>query len=228
MIAKKSKNADLEKKRFAFLQIGFVVAGALVLSAFQFGNPKFATIDQNSHDNGPIITNPELPDMEIIYQAKPKPKQTFSPIVEEVKEVKKVVKTSDGQVNDDLIKELDIFDDGTGDKDGEIVFTDPTKPFIVVEEWPEFPGGDAKMQQFINENFEVPHYAEHATGTIYVRFVVAKDGTITNASILKGIQKEYDKAALAVVSKMPKWKPGKQAGKNVNVQYEIPIKIIGG
>ena len=97
--------------------------------------------------------------------------------------------------------------------------------YTVVEVMPEFPGGFAAMHKWIGDNIDLPHYVESLNGTVYVRFVVGKDGQISKVTLTKGIHHDYDKASLAVVQKMPKWTPGEQAGKKVNVRYNIPIRF---
>ena len=91
---------------------------------------------------------------------------------------------------------------------------------------PEFPGGINAMNRWISENIDLPHYAENLSGTIYVEFVVDKKGEITKVKLSNNLHQDYDNACLAVVSKMPKWTPGEQAGKNVNVRYHLPIKFV--
>ena len=62
-------------------------------------------------------------------------------------------------------------------------------------------------------------------GKVYVTFVVGKDGSVSNATIARGVDASLDKEALRVVSTLPKWKPGKQRGKPVNVSYTVPINF---
>jgi TonB family protein len=97
--------------------------------------------------------------------------------------------------------------------------------FMVVEQMPEFPGGQAKLQAFLAENITFPETAKESgiQGTVYVTFIVRKDGRISGAKILRGIGGGCDEEALRVVKKMPRWKPGTQSGKNIDVQFNIPI-----
>lgn len=97
--------------------------------------------------------------------------------------------------------------------------------FMVVEQMPEFPGGQEKMQAFLSENIKYPKSAKESgiQGTVYVTFVVRKDGRISGAEILRGIGGGCDEEALRVVNKMPRWKPATQRGSNVDVQFNLPI-----
>lgn len=100
--------------------------------------------------------------------------------------------------------------------------------FFIVEEMPEFPGGDQALRKFIANNVNYPEVAQRngTQGKVYVTFVVAKDGAIVNCKIARGVGSSLDKEALRVVSSLPKWTPGKQKGKAVNVSYTVPINFI--
>lgn len=99
--------------------------------------------------------------------------------------------------------------------------------FRVVEVMPEFPGGTDKLMEFIRNNIKYPKEAlkEGAEGTSFVSFVVMKDGSIEEVKILRGFNEACDAEAVRVVSSMPKWDPGKQRGKPVNVEFNLPIKF---
>ena len=97
--------------------------------------------------------------------------------------------------------------------------------YRVTEVMPEYPGGPNEMMKYLQENIKYPQSAKDnkIEGRVFVTFVVEKDGSITNATVLRGIDKECDAEALRVVSSMPKWNPGQQDGKNVRTQFTIPI-----
>lgn len=99
------------------------------------------------------------------------------------------------------------------------------KPFDRVEVMPQFPGGEAEMNKFIQKNLQYPIVALESgiSGRVTLRFVVAKDGSIQNVIVARGIDAACDKEALRVVKSMPKWIPGKQNGTNVAVNFTIPI-----
>ncbi|NVO18518.1 MAG: energy transducer TonB [Bacteroidetes bacterium] len=99
------------------------------------------------------------------------------------------------------------------------------KPFTVVEEMPAFPGGETKMLQFLRENIRYPEQAREnsISGTVYVSFVVGKNGNISDIKILRGIGGGCDEEAYRVVKSMPAWIPGKQNGKAVPTQFNMPI-----
>lgn len=97
--------------------------------------------------------------------------------------------------------------------------------FFVVEQMPEFPGGENAMYKYLVDNLKYPEQAkkEKITGKVIVSFVVEKDGRITNAKVTKDIGGGCGDEALRVVNKMPRWKPGKQKGKPVRVQFSLPF-----
>lgn len=97
-----------------------------------------------------------------------------------------------------------------------------------VEVKPEFPGGMPALVKYLQENIKYPSaaLAEKAQGKAFVRFVVEKDGSITNTEIIKSSGNIYlDNEALRVASNMPKWKPGMQHGKPVRVFFMLPVSF---
>ncbi|WP_080054114.1 M56 family metallopeptidase [Spirosoma aerolatum] len=99
--------------------------------------------------------------------------------------------------------------------------------FTVVEQHPEFPGGMAKLGEYLSENLKYPEAAIKAKvqGKVFVNFVVTTKGEITDVKILRGIGHGADEEAIRVVEQMPNWIPARQKGKVVNVRYNLPIKF---
>ena len=97
--------------------------------------------------------------------------------------------------------------------------------FLVVEEDPEYPGGPEALYQFIAENMRYPQEAKERgiTGRVFVTFVVEKDGSTGDIKVLRDIGGGCGEEAVRVVGMMPKWKPGKQRGKPVRTQYNLPV-----
>jgi protein TonB len=108
-----------------------------------------------------------------------------------------------------------------------VTVTEPETPLINVPEMPEFPGGDAERITFLKNNLTYPEDAKElgVTGTVYLGFIVERDGSISNITILRGIGGGCDEEAVRVVNMMPKWKPGRQQGHAVRVQFTLPIKF---
>ena len=97
--------------------------------------------------------------------------------------------------------------------------------YTVVEQMPEYPGGQEALVQYMMNNIKYPENAgkNGIQGTVFVTFVVGKDGSISNAKVLRGVDKELDEEALRVINGMPNWKPGKEKGKPVKVQFNLPV-----
>jgi TonB family protein len=117
--------------------------------------------------------------------------------------------------------------------DENIVETDEDEEvmiFQVVEEMPEFPGGENAMRKFIADNVKYPESAkkEGISGKVYVSFVISKDGEVKDAKVVRGVNSALDEEALRVINSMPDWTPGKQRGKKVDVQFTLPINFALG
>jgi len=99
--------------------------------------------------------------------------------------------------------------------------------FDVVEEMPEFPGGPKALMDYLMENVKYPKTAFDADiqGRVIAQFVVDKEGTVRDAHVVKSVDPALDAEALRVINNMPKWRPGRQNGKVVNVKYTIPVNF---
>lgn len=95
----------------------------------------------------------------------------------------------------------------------------------IVEIAPEFPGGFQALSEFITTNLNYPQEAKEAgvEGRVFVSFIVEKDGSLSSIQLLRGIGYGCDEEAMAVVKKMPKWKPATQRGKPVRMRYQLPF-----
>jgi protein TonB len=102
-----------------------------------------------------------------------------------------------------------------------------TKVFDVVEEMPQFPGGQAALLEYLAKNIKYPVVAEEngIQGKVIVTFVVERDGSITDVKVVKSVDPSLDKEASRVVKSMPKWQPGKQNGSAVRVKYTVPVQF---
>jgi periplasmic protein TonB len=228
MELKKSPKADLEKNKRIFLMLGLVLALGITLLAFEWksrpskvsslGNLEVAEVE----DEVIPITRQE--------QVQPPPPPPPPQVIE-------VLKIVDNNV--DILDDLSLFDSEadnqtfidvapviqTVKKEEEV---EDAQVFFIVEEMPEFPGGEAALRRFIANSIKYPQIAQEngIQGRVYVQFVVDRDGTITNASIARGVDASLDREALRVVNSLPKWKPGMQRGKPVKVSYTVPINFV--
>jgi TonB family protein len=97
--------------------------------------------------------------------------------------------------------------------------------FQIVEEMPQFPGGVDALRSFVALTLKYPEDAlkKGISGKVFVNFNVDKDGSVTNAKVVRGVDPSLDKEALRIVNSLPKWKPGQQAGEPVKVSYTLPV-----
>jgi len=101
-------------------------------------------------------------------------------------------------------------------------------PFAFVEDMPIFPGGEAALMEFVSSHLNYPPEAakKNVQGSVYVRFVVEKDGSIGDVQVLRSIESSLDKEAKRVVKTLPNFIPGRQNGEVVRVWYTLPITFI--
>lgn len=137
----------------------------------------------------------------------------------------------------DIDEELEIDDTEADDKtvievapiiQQEAEEEEESQVFFIVEDMPEFPGGELALRKFIANAIKYPVIAQEngISGKVYVNFVVDKDGSVTAAKVARGVDPSLDKEALRVVNSLPKWKPGMQRGKPVKVSYTVPISFV--
>lgn len=224
MEVKKSPKADLENKKGVFMQIGLVVVLALVLIAFEWKTTDVDASKFNMTDE--VAAEEEIVPITRQEEVTPPP----PPPPPRVTDVLNIV---DDDV--ELDEELDIQDTEI-DENTEIEFnvsleeeeSDDTAVFFIVEEMPEFPGGDGELRKYIAQSVKYPVIAQEngIQGRVYVQFVVGTDGGVTQVKVARGVDPNLDKEAIRVVQSMPKWKPGKQRGKAVKVSYTVPINFV--
>ena len=103
----------------------------------------------------------------------------------------------------------------------------PNEVFRVVEQMPSYPGGPADLLKFLATNINYPKVAKDngVEGMVVVQYVIEKDGSISNAKVVRGIGAGCDEEALRVVNAMPNWIAGKQRGQAVAVQFNLPIRF---
>ena len=159
------------------------------------------------------FTPPVVTDEEVVEDPPPV-------ITEETPQIS--TETQEGDGSDNII----IPDEGNGNAVVEPVIE---APLTIVEQMPTFPGGEAEMMKYIQKNVQYPQVEKEAgiSGTCYVTFVVEKDGNITDVKVLRGVSggPGCDREAIRVVKSMPNWKAGKQNGREVRVQFNLPIKF---
>ena len=226
MELKKSDKADLESKKNLFFLLGLVVALGITLLAFEWTSKP-----QKVEDLGAVQAQAlEEEIIPITRELEVKPPPPPPPVAPEILNIV----DDDVEIEDELIIEDTEADDNTIIDVAPVIVQkeeeeeDEAKVFFIVEDMPEFPGGELALRNWIASNINYPTIAQEngIQGKVYVTFVVGKDGGVNNAVIARGVDTSLDKEALRVVNLMPKWKPGKQRGQPVNVSFTVPINFV--
>lgn len=223
MEIKKSPKADLESKKLTFTLVGLVIALFVIWRVFEFKSYDKRTLDDLQRTVEVIeeemveITKQEQPK---VQPPAPKPQVTQIQVVEDDVEVEDEIDINAEVSQEEVIEEYDYQPQEIEEED--IV---EAEIFIVVEEMPQFPGGDAKLYEYIQKNLKYPMMARESDiqGRVFVNFVVEPDGSISKVNVMRGIGGGCDEEAVRVIESMPKWKPGKQRGSAVRVSYTVPI-----
>jgi protein TonB len=222
MEIKKSPKADLENKKVLMRQIGLIVALAVVFFAFEYRSYDKRTLDlmERSVEDIPEEIIP-ITEQKVKPPPPPPPKQvTVLQVVEDDVEVEDVIEID---VEVDQETEIEVYVPPVMEEE-EVV---EAEIFTVVESMPEFPGGPAKMMEYIAKNIKYPAMARESgiQGRVFVNFVVEPDGSVSNVKVLRGIGGGCDEEAVRVVEAMPKWTPGRQRGKAVRVSFNLPVRF---
>ena len=115
----------------------------------------------------------------------------------------------------------------TEDNPVQIIRNNNDSIYQIVDEMPQYPGGEKAMMEYVAKNVKYPQEAKdkEIQGRVFVSFVVEKDGSVSTVKVLRGIGGGCDEEAVRVVSSMPKWKPGIKDGKPVRVSYMMPLNF---
>lgn len=233
MELKKNPDADLEKKKGTFLLTGLVVSLAFVLIAFEY-----KTFEKEIEGLGNLQMEQIEEEIIPITQQAPPPPPPPPPQTIEIQVVEDDVEIEDEvEIQDSEADQQTVIMDAPPEE----AIADDT-PFLVVEDMPSFPGcegiSDAarrdacsyeQLSKFLQKNMIFPPMAREASiqGTVYVNYVVGRDGKVKDVTIARGVTGGgLNEEALRIVNKFPVMNPGKQRGKTVPVQYTIPIKFV--
>ncbi|MBR3773678.1 MAG: energy transducer TonB [Alistipes sp.] len=221
MEIKKSPKADLQNKRGLLLEIGLAAALAIVIGAFAW-TPKEHRIEQV--DLNYAIVEEEITEITRQDQKPPEPPKKV--------EVKVIADLLQVVTNDTKIETSMTFDEFDEDaevfQEVEVVEEEivDDEPFLIVETMPSFQGGDLNtFRNWVQSNVRFPQIAleNGIQGTVVLSFVIEKDGSLTNIQVLRTPDRSLSEEATRVLSKSPKWSPGKQRNQVVRVKYTLPV-----
>lgn len=227
MEAKKSEKANLENKKGLFLELGLIVALAIVIYAFEF-----KSYDKQEEDKQLTEAVSQVEEMVIQTQQEeppepPKQEVELSPtefeivddnaVIEDEFKLQDFENVTDGSL---LTNTVEIKQELPEEEEEQPIFT-------VVEQQASFPGGPTKLYEYLAKNIKYPQQARETgtQGKVYLTFVVERDGSITDIKILRDIGSGCGEEAIRVVKSMPKWQPAKQRGKVVRQQFNLPVNF---
>lgn len=223
MEIKKTEKADLERKRFLFLEIGMVIALGIVLTALEWTSRDSGVIDLG--ESTLLAEEEEI--IPITQETPPPPPSAPAPILSDQIDIV----DDEITVDDDMF--LNLEDDNSLGVEimdyvevEEEVIEEEAIPFQLVEEKPTFMGGDANaFSKWVNQRLVYPEIAKEngVQGRVVLMFTVDTDGTVKNVRVARGIDPALDKEAVRVVSSSPKWTPGRQRDRAVKVNYTFPV-----
>ena len=229
MQPKKSPKADLNKDRNLYFVIGLTLVLGVTWGAIEYKTYEkvfdLSALDMLEDDDE------DIPITEQLKTPPPPPPPPPAPevieVVEDEEEVEEtVIESTETDQDEIIIEEIEVEEE----------FDDIDVPFAVIEDVPIFPGCESvskserrncfqdKINQHIRRNFRYPEIAQEMgiQGRVYVNFIIAKDGSITNIR-MRGPDKNLENEAQRIISRLPQMTPGKQRGRAVRVPFSIPI-----
>ena len=228
MQPKKNPKADLNKNRNLYFVIGLTIVTFITWQAIES-----KTYEKTFDYEALNIEDDDDEDIPITEQIKtppppppPPPAPEVIEVVEDEEEVEETVIESTETDQEMIIEEIEVEEE----------FEDIDVPFAVIEDVPVFPGCESvaksqrracfqeQMNKHIRKNFRYPDIAQEMgiQGRVYVNFIIAKDGSITNIR-MRGPDKNLENEAARIIGRLPKMTPGKQRGRAVRVPFSIPI-----
>ncbi len=229
MQPKKNPKADLNKNRNLYFVIGLSFVTFITWQAIESKTYE-KTFDYEAL-NVEDDDDEDIPITEQIKTPPPPPPPPPAPevieVVEDEEEVEEtVIESTETDQDEIIIEDIEVEDE----------FEDIDVPFAVIEDVPIFPGCESvaksqrracfqeQMNKHIRKNFRYPDIAQEMgiQGRVYVNFIIAKDGSITNIR-MRGPDKNLENEAARIIGRLPKMTPGKQRGRAVRVPFSIPI-----
>ncbi len=232
MIAKKNPKLNFERRRVMLLQAGLLTASSFTLAAFTYKSPldTHRPLERTAYEEIAYeIVQPETPKEKILDMKDLKVEQEQTTVdlnpelTEDSKETENTSKDVESTVETGTLNDPNIvigeFTIGTKDIEEEIF------EFVPVEA--RYIGGFEAMKKYIRDNIRIPNdgFTEMESGTVYLSFVVEKDGEVSNVVVEKGINPALDREAKRVVRSFPNWIPGEYEFRQVRTKVRLPIVI---
>jgi protein TonB len=219
MEAKKTHRADLQNRRGLFMEIGLVLALLLVAGAFWWGQSERkveAMTDTVAAVETEQIVNTEQEQKP--PEVRQQQNQVLSNFIEVLRDDAQIAtEYSFDDFNENLVVEVPVA------IEEEVV---EEAPVYTAEEMPSFQGGDLNtFREWVVSQLKYPRMAEenNITGTVSLRFVIERDGSLSNIEVLSLTDRSLNEEAVRVLNTSPKWEPGKQRNRPVRVYYTLPV-----
>ena len=219
---KKSPKANLENKRTTFVLMGLILALGDFYAAFEWTEQEITVYQvENNMD---AMFEEEMVENTIQEETLPPPPPPAPDVIEELNIVDNDVETAEVEIvsedNQKTVQEVVKVPVAPIEEDPE-----ENVVFKVVENMPEFPGGQVELMKYLNSNVKYPVIAQEngIQGRVIVQFTVRRDGTIDDVEVVRSADPNLDKEAIRVIKSMPNWKPGEQRGKKVNCKFTVPV-----
>ncbi len=221
MELKKNPKVDLQNKRGILLEIGLIVALAVVIGAFLY-TPKEVRVEKIDMNYGPV--EEEITEITRQDQKPPEPpKKTEITVITDILNIV----TNDTKITTDIgfaefEEDIEIVQQ-VAVAEEEI---EEEQIFYKVETMPSFMGGDlTTFRNWVQGKVKYPQLAQenNISGRVLLMFVVEKDGSLTNIEVLQTPDSSLSEEAIRVLKTSPKWTPGKQRNQSVRVKYTLPI-----
>ena len=226
MEIKKSPKANLENKKFMFMEIGLIAALLIVLGAFEWSTTE-TSVSILEEEVAVVIEEEQVPITQ--EEQLPPPEVPKEPVMSDVIDiVDDDIKVEDNfliSTEDDASLGVEIKDYVVEQQEEEVVEEEEI-PFAIVEQKPTFQGKDPNhFTKWVFSKIVYPEIAKEngVQGRVTLQFTIDTDGSIRNVKVLRGVDSSLDKEAVRVVSSSPKWQPGMQRNKPVKVKYTFPV-----
>lgn len=221
MELKKDPKVDLARQSPLFMNIGLIVALGLCLLAFEWKT--YDDLSEVSYAPAEVQTE-ELIDIPITEMPPPPPPVIQQPEIVEVPDEEEIEEEL-VNLDTEITQETVVAPPAPPVEAAPAPVEEVEEIFQVVENQPEPVGGMGAFMQYLQKNLKYPEQARrmNVEGKVFVQFVIDKDGSPTDITVLKGIGSGCDEEAIRVIKNMPKWTPGKQRGRPVKVRMSLPI-----
>ncbi|MEQ9302747.1 MAG: energy transducer TonB [Marinoscillum sp.] len=225
MDLKKSRAQLHEERRPLFFFIGLSVSLLLVILVFNWKTYDHEMVDLGTLDQSfeeilevPLSTQPPPPPPKKMLEVFTLKEAADQVVVEEIKI------SLDVEITEEMAVDQIIYEDLGMEMEEEKV----EEIFLIVEDQANFPGGIGEFYKYVAQNIGYPEPARrlNVSGRVFVKFVVEKDGSLTQVTVIKGIGAGCDEEAMRVIENSPKWNPAKQRGRTVRQWLTLPINFV--